>query len=148
MLLLVSHFIYFLFIPCGRLSWLPVSLLLHFKYTLSYRIVSYRKNYRAEDRARSYDASAGACVSWTRETSGQTTGRQQDMVKIWLLTPRMACGKMRVNINSRELSEVKSTQHTIDPIVLLAPRQSDLANVITVDRVSSSHSIKTKVYWK
>ena len=30
---------YFLFIPCGRLSWLPVSCLLHVKYTLSYRIV-------------------------------------------------------------------------------------------------------------
>jgi len=28
--------------PCGRLSWLPVSFLLHVKYTLSYRIVSYR----------------------------------------------------------------------------------------------------------
>ena len=25
--------------PCGRLSWLPVSFLLHVKYTLSYRIV-------------------------------------------------------------------------------------------------------------
>jgi len=25
-----------LFIPCGRLSWLPVSFLLHVKYTLSY----------------------------------------------------------------------------------------------------------------
>ena len=37
---LVSHF-YFLFISCGRLSWLPVSFLLHVKYTLSYRIVSY-----------------------------------------------------------------------------------------------------------
>ena len=37
-LFLVSHFIYFLFIPCGRLSWLPV-FLLHVKYTLSYRIV-------------------------------------------------------------------------------------------------------------
>ena len=24
---------------CGRLSWLPVSFLLHVKYTLSYRIV-------------------------------------------------------------------------------------------------------------
>ena len=40
------HFIFsfafqFLFIPCGGLSWLPVSLLLHVKYTLSYRIVSY-----------------------------------------------------------------------------------------------------------
>ena len=35
---LVSHF-NFLFIPCGRLSWLPVSFLLHVKYTLSYRIV-------------------------------------------------------------------------------------------------------------
>jgi len=27
---------WFLFIPCGRLSWLPVSFLLHGKYTLSY----------------------------------------------------------------------------------------------------------------
>ena len=39
-LFLVSHFI-FLFIPCGRLSWLPVSFILHVKYTLSYHIVSY-----------------------------------------------------------------------------------------------------------
>ena len=35
---LVSHF-NFLFIPCDRLSWLPVSFLLHVKYPLSYRIV-------------------------------------------------------------------------------------------------------------
>jgi len=34
----VSHF-NFLFVPCGGLSWLPVSFLLHVKYTLSYRIV-------------------------------------------------------------------------------------------------------------
>jgi len=27
----------FLFVPCGRLSWLPVSFLLHVKHTLSYR---------------------------------------------------------------------------------------------------------------
>jgi len=39
-LFLVLHF-NFLFIPCRRLSWLPVSFLLHVKYTLSYRIVSY-----------------------------------------------------------------------------------------------------------
>ena len=39
LLLLVLHF-NFLFVPCGRLSWLPVSFLLHVKYTLSYRIVS------------------------------------------------------------------------------------------------------------
>ena len=38
-LFLVSHF-NFLFIPCGRLSWLPVSFLLHVKYPLSYRIVT------------------------------------------------------------------------------------------------------------
>jgi len=38
-LFLVCYF-NFLFIPCGRLSWLPVSFLLHVKYTLSYRIVS------------------------------------------------------------------------------------------------------------
>jgi len=31
-----------LFVPCGRLSWLPVSFLVHVKHTLSYRIVSYR----------------------------------------------------------------------------------------------------------
>ena len=30
--------------PCGRLSWLPVSFLLHVKYTLSYRIVCCRLN--------------------------------------------------------------------------------------------------------
>jgi len=40
-LFLVLHF-NFLFVPCGRLSWLPISFLLHVKYTLSYRIVSYR----------------------------------------------------------------------------------------------------------
>ena len=39
-LFLVSHFNY-LFVPCGGLSWLPVSFLLHVKYTVSYRIVSY-----------------------------------------------------------------------------------------------------------
>ena len=38
-LFLVSHF-NFLFVPCGGLSWLPVSFLLHVKYTVSYRIVS------------------------------------------------------------------------------------------------------------
>ena len=36
-LFLVSRF-NFLFVPCGGLSWLPVSFLLHVKYTLSYRI--------------------------------------------------------------------------------------------------------------
>ena len=43
-LFLVSHF-NFLFVPCGGLSWLRVSFLLHLKYTLSYRIVSYRIGY-------------------------------------------------------------------------------------------------------
>ena len=43
-LFLVLHF-NFLFVPCGRLSWLPVSFLLHVKHTLSYRIVSYRINF-------------------------------------------------------------------------------------------------------
>ena len=40
-LILVSHF-NFLFILCGRLSWLSVSFLLHIKYAVSYRIASYR----------------------------------------------------------------------------------------------------------
>ena len=38
-LFLVSHF-NFLFVPCGGLSWLPVSFLLH--VNTQYRIVSYR----------------------------------------------------------------------------------------------------------
>ena len=38
-LFLVSHF-NFLFVPCGGLSWLPISFLLHVKYTLSYCIVT------------------------------------------------------------------------------------------------------------
>jgi len=41
--MLISLFLvillYFLFVPCGRLSWLSISILLHVKYTLSYRIV-------------------------------------------------------------------------------------------------------------
>jgi len=41
LLFLVSHF-HFLFIPCGRLGWLPVSFLLHVKYTLSYRMILVR----------------------------------------------------------------------------------------------------------
>jgi len=36
-----SFTLYLLFISCGRPSWLPVSFLLHVKYTLSYRIVLY-----------------------------------------------------------------------------------------------------------
>ena len=35
-------FLHFLFVPCGRLSCLSVSFFLHVKYTVSYRIVSYR----------------------------------------------------------------------------------------------------------
>ena len=31
------HILIFLFIPCGRLSWLPVSFLVHVKYAVSYR---------------------------------------------------------------------------------------------------------------
>jgi len=38
--ILVSHF-NFLFVPCGGLSWLLVSFLLHVKYTLSYRMCQY-----------------------------------------------------------------------------------------------------------
>ena len=41
----ISHF-YFLFVLCGRLSWLPVSFLLHVKYTLSYRMSSNGKIFK------------------------------------------------------------------------------------------------------
>jgi len=41
---LLTHLFNFVFIPCGRLSWLPVSftISLHVKYSTHYRIVSYR----------------------------------------------------------------------------------------------------------
>jgi len=39
-LYLVRFSLIFLFVPCGGLSWLHVSFLLHVKYTISYRIVS------------------------------------------------------------------------------------------------------------
>ena len=54
--ILVSYF-NFLFVLCGGLiSWLPVSFLLHVKYTVSYRIVSYGQTDRqtlrdSKDRA-------------------------------------------------------------------------------------------------
>ena len=35
---LVLFLLHFLFIPCGRLSWLSVRFLLHVKYTVSYRM--------------------------------------------------------------------------------------------------------------
>jgi len=41
------------FIPCGGLSWLPVSFLLHVKYTLSYRIVYFYTKQSRELRRRS-----------------------------------------------------------------------------------------------
>ena len=42
-LFLVRFFFFnFLFVPCGGLSWLHVSFLLHVKYTISYRIVLYQ----------------------------------------------------------------------------------------------------------
>ena len=37
--ILVCFSLIFLFVPCGRLSWLHVSFLLHVKYTLWYRII-------------------------------------------------------------------------------------------------------------
>jgi len=46
-LFLVSHF-NVLFVPCGGLSWLPVSFLLHVKYSLTYRIVSWVSLYVLE----------------------------------------------------------------------------------------------------
>ena len=39
--IIIFLFRIFLLIPCGRLSWIPVSFLLHVKYTLPYRIVSF-----------------------------------------------------------------------------------------------------------
>ena len=34
-----TFYFIFLLVPCGGLSWLPVSFLLHVKYTLSYRMI-------------------------------------------------------------------------------------------------------------
>jgi len=39
-----------LFVPCGGLSWLPVSFLLHVKYTVSYRIKNILEKMTADQR--------------------------------------------------------------------------------------------------
>ena len=77
-LFLVSLF-NFLFVPCGGPSWLPVSFLLHVKYTLSYRIVSCV--YRTEtDNVKQYDDNTTHTVEldWSTENIGnsQTAPRQ------------------------------------------------------------------------
>ena len=59
-LFLVSHF-NFLFIPCGRLSWLPVSFLLHVKYLLSYRI---KPTYSAKQSPRKVYSFNSAKADW------------------------------------------------------------------------------------
>ena len=54
---ILFYFFHFLFIPCGRLSWLSVSFLLHVKYTVLYRcIISYLLLYVVY-------LSAGVCVN-------------------------------------------------------------------------------------
>jgi len=54
-----------LFIPCGGLSWLPFSFLLHVKCTLSYRIVSYRttleSTHKVQTSASYYNAHIHVC---------------------------------------------------------------------------------------
>jgi len=58
-----------LFVPCGRLSWLPVSFVLHVKHTLSHRIVSYCLTPRPietslyEVRCKVFICVAARCVS-------------------------------------------------------------------------------------
>jgi len=61
-LFLVSHS-NFLFVPCGRLRWLPVSFLLHVKYPLSYRIVSYVPTSSSAVAERPRDALCPSVVS-------------------------------------------------------------------------------------
>ena len=71
-LFLVSHF-NFLFVPCGGLSWLPVSFLLHAKYT---RIVSYH----IVDLAK-YEYGNGVQYSWDDGRENETSsGRRRDAV--------------------------------------------------------------------
>ena len=72
-LFLVSHF-NFLFVPCGGLSWLPISFLLHVKYTVSYRIVSYIRQYM--DHL--------SHTEWaTRQTAIQKSTKSKCFCKVW-----------------------------------------------------------------
>ena len=68
---LVSYF-NFLFIPCGRLSWLPVSILLHVKYTLSYRSDSAVENHQFGFKA---GLSTSLCTNVLKQTVDYYTNR-------------------------------------------------------------------------
>jgi len=78
-LFLVLHF-NFLFVPCGRLSWLPISFLLHVKYTLSYRIVSYfgglNKHFKPNMRKVQMAISSDLSIRLTRNLTS-SCGQQQ-----------------------------------------------------------------------
>ena len=71
-LFLVSHFI-FLFVLCGGLSWLPVSFLLHVKYTLLYRVI-YQTQVRWYPPWHSYNGVFGSVRRWRRGPTGLGCG--------------------------------------------------------------------------
>ena len=60
-LFLVSHS-NFLFVPCGRLSWLPVSFLLHVKYPLSYRIVIVKNSPKSQKTVKTAKMTIGVPI--------------------------------------------------------------------------------------
>jgi len=82
-LFLVSHF-YFLFVPCGELSWLPVSIILHVKYTLSYRIV-YHNICNKFYRERHYDLRPYG----DQHITTKPVVNSRDVIK-WMLGTKMA----------------------------------------------------------
>ena len=65
-LFLVSHF-NFLFVPCGRLSWLPVSFLLHVKYTPPTRLCRWHPDLWVLQPAGCWRSSwPSVCLHWWR----------------------------------------------------------------------------------
>jgi len=86
-----------LFVPCGGLSWLLVSFLLHVKYTLSYRIVSYLR--------RLFQLGA-ACVS-----------RSWQLVTSLILSRIDQCNSVLINLPALTTAPSQRVQNTAARLV-------------------------------
>ena len=63
--ILVFFLLHLLFVPCAGLNWPSVSFLLHVKYTVSYRIVSYTKTMPKFYRDQTNEASTKVVVGYS-----------------------------------------------------------------------------------
>ena len=131
-LFLVSHF-NFLFVPCGGLSWLPVSFLLHVKYTLSYRIVqlSWTHAYKGKGKGKGLDICYSATyMSQTRDQQ-HLQSRQWQLIGMSQWYRSSLCGTGHpLPALTDNWSHGAASRHTIAPISHTRPSARSLWCII------------------